>query len=193
MYEMIKEILPWPYDVFEPIVADIKAGTSSAEFLGSGSESSVWRATIEGSDYAIKFAREYSPRGRRRDTRKAVEGNVAAGLRGLGILGLEQLRTASPEDGVTIYDYASGTKIAEMTDEAIKAIAPAHVTALAETVAAATKAGIELDGWNDEGGNAFFCPLKGFTLIDYWSTENISLEDNKKYAMRSLGRVGVEL
>ena len=190
---MNKNVLPLPYIVFAPVVADIKAGTSTARYLGAGSESRVWQVTQDGAGYAVKIANAVSLRGRPRNTYAATAQKISVGLRGLGIAGLEQLQTGSPEDGAVVYDFVCGVRVSEMTDAIAQLVTPRHLEGLWKTVAAATVAGIEFDGWNDKGENAFFCPRRGFTLIDYQAAENITFEQNMKFVTRSLGHLGTRL
>jgi hypothetical protein len=159
------------YSEFAPIVASIKAGDSSARFLGSGAESSVWHSTVNGTEYVIKLINTLSARGKPRDTLRATEGKINAGIRGLGIRGLEQLQAASLDDRATVHEYAQGIPVSSMTEADAEMISDKHIADLYETILSATEAGIEFDGWNSEGDNAFFSPDSGFTLIDYWATE----------------------
>lgn len=184
---------PKPYSEFQPLVREIQAGGGTGEYIGGGAESSVWRVALEGLNYAVKFTNPYSPRGRKRDVQRAVEGKVQTGLKGLGISGLEQLCTASPEDGVTIYRFIDGVVLSKATDNDISKITPQHFANLRKTVLLATQAGIEIDGWNDYGGNAIFSPSEGITLIDYWADTNITYAENLRYTVKSLGQAGLGL
>ncbi len=181
------------YSEFEPLVREIKTGTSTAEFIGDGAESSVWRVALDGISYAVKCTNVYSSRGRRRDVQRATEAKIEAGLRGVGIPGLEQICTASVEDGVVVYDFVNGTVLSKATEADMSKVTSEHITAFQETVFLATEARIEIDGWNSKGGNAFFSPQEGFTLIDYVARENITYKDNLTFAIRSLGQAGLGL
>lgn len=186
--------LPRSYDDFGPAVADIKAGTTTADFLGKGAESAVWRVPLNDSLYAVKIANEVNSRGRKRDTLRATQAKIAVGQKGLGISGLEQVQAGSPEEGVVIYEYVDGVKLSAISDEASDRITRKHIESLWKTVRAATQAGIEFDGWNSSGDNAFFSQETGFTLIDYWQAgPNLQFENNWLYAVRSLGSVGLKI
>ena len=66
---------PKPYSEFKPLVREIQSGEKPGECIGGGAESSVWRVALGGLSYAVKFTNPYSPRGRKRDIPRAVEGN----------------------------------------------------------------------------------------------------------------------
>jgi hypothetical protein len=81
-----------------------------------------------------------------------------------------------------------------MSEEDIKTVTKEHVSKLWRTVALATRAGIEFDGWNSDGDNIFFDGQAGFTLIDYWVTDaNVTIENNRSNVVTSLGQVGLRL
>jgi predicted Ser/Thr protein kinase len=186
--------LPKMYDEFKHSVSGIKAGNADAEFIGEGAESTVWRMTQSGLDYAVKLANEYSVRGRRRDVVGATKQKIVSGLRGQGIAGLEQLQAASPEEGALIYDYVNGITLSKMTDQDINNVTQDQVSALWRTVLSATQAGIEFDWMNSGGDNVIFNSESGFTLIDYWSaSQKINMEENRKRVIKSLGPVGLKL
>lgn len=186
--------LPKSYDGFRPFVVDIKTGNSDAEFVGCGAESSVWRITLDDFDYVIKTANEYSARGRLRDTIRATEQKIVAGLKGQGISGLEQIQAGSPEDSVVIYNYVNGINASRMSDEDIGNVTQDQVSALRRSVSTATQAGIEFDWMNSGGDNVIFNSISGFTLIDYWSaSREVSMEGNKRCVIKSLGPAGMKL
>lgn len=182
------------YGRFESTVTAIRSGASSAQLLGKGAEATVWGANVDNEPYAIKFMNEYSIRGRKRDTAGAARSKAEIAIRGSGIRGLEQIRAVSPEDGVAIYEYAKGKVVSELTSDDIENITDKQVVALCQTVELATEAGIMFDGWNREGDNAFYCPERGFTFIDYWALNStIGAEKNMRFAMYSLGAAGIVL
>jgi len=183
------------YVRFAEIVNTIKKGSGPALYVGSGSESQVWRIEEQERLYAVKIANSLSIRGRRRDTAKVVMNAIMIGERANGIAGLEQLCAASPETGATIYDFASGQSVTAL-DEAFARnnVTDEQIDTLIDTVAAATEAGLMIDGLNDSGANAFYDDEAGFTLIDFRAAnENLTFKQNMKYALRSLGRVGLVL
>lgn len=178
------------YREFEFVKEEIEAG--EGEYIGEGSESTVWRVNRESGTYAVKVINplSLSPRGRPRSVPLVAKMKVEAGIRGQGVEGLEQIRAASLEDGVVIWDYAQGIKEFDAAT-----IPDSQIGALMATICTATSLGLQFDGCNRSGGNAIYSPDRGFTLIDYDVTvdNRLSVKENTKYALRSLGAAGVVL
>ncbi|GEM_PF-2740541 len=180
------------YEPFNNAVAAIMSENTDAEYIGGGAESRVWRVSIDGSSYAVKIAREVSLRGRPRDKERAVRESAQTAARALGIRGLEQIRAVSVENAVAVYDFAPGTSLDRMCAGDMLSISNEQLDALTETIRRATDVGIEFDGWNISGANAFYDREAGFTLIDYRAaTRKISERTNTKFALRSLGAAGI--
>lgn len=191
MLEMYKPIL---YEGFRSIVEEIKNDPKTAEYVGGGSESRVWRANQSGIDYALKIMNKLNWRDRPSNTALVARNKVELGLRALKIPGLEQLYTASPEDGVVVYDFARGINLSDMDENDFNRITNDSIKALINTVRSATEARIMFDGWNSSGGNAFYDDDIGFTLIDYREAgPELSVDANWKYAKKSLGKIGLRL
>lgn len=188
MEKLMKE-----YGTFEPVVAALKEQRPLANYLGEGAQWNVWYAEVGGEPFAVKLANKLSIRGRQRDTVSAVESVATLAQRAVGIVGLEQIRAASPQDGAAIFEYVDGTLAADMSNA--NSVSDEAVAELVETVKRATSAGIEMDGWNSDGGNAFYSEKAGFTLIDYLPlpNERVTWAMNLKYTLRSLGRIGNDL
>lgn len=175
------------YEKFKPKVKQIRSDRAGTDFIGVGAESEVWRVEVDGSVFALKALRQYSPRGVQRDIAGAVREKVEAGCRGKGIAGLEQIHAASQKDGIVIHNYVPSGCLNpyDVTDEQLES--------LVATVTEATNAGIEIDGRN-EWGNTIYSPVDGFTLIDYWAAKNeVSFQVNIRNALGSLGNRGVML
>lgn len=179
------------YERFADAARSIKVGDGTGTYLGEGSESQAWLINDEGRQYVLKFANTLSPRGRQRNIAAAINNVMVVGAKAEGISGLEQLRAASPGDGVAVYDFIPGQTVdgiaaGDVSDE--------QVSTLLKTITEATNAGIEFDGWNITGSNGIYSPATGFTFLDFWSAAGrLTLEKNTKYALRSLGAVGLVL
>lgn len=191
---MSEKLLPMPYQQFEDTINTIKSSPKEATFLGQGAESTVWKFTLENEEFVAKFANTLSVRGRPRDTVGATESKIKAGVRGLGIRGLEQIRAASPQDGVAIYAYVDGYPLSAFTSQDMPTISPDNIEAFDETIRRASDTQIEIDGLNKNGGNVIYSPKAGLTIIDYWASERpISYELNRKFAYRALGPIALRL
>ena len=189
---MTRESLPQNYEPYRQEVDAIKAGRSDAVYLGNGAESSVWRVCNDDNDYVVKLAVPMAYRGRVRDTFRATEDKITAGLRGLGVQGVEQLITASPPDSAAIYQFAKGSSFEALSDIQLEQVTPQQIRDLWQTVSLASQLGIEFDGWNTGGGNIFYDNAAGFTLIDYSaSSEPIAYDANRKFVLKSMGAYGV--
>lgn len=186
------ELLPQPFDKFKESVERIKSRETDAQFLGRGAESNVWKVGEGESAYVVKLMNERSVRDRPRNTVSAAEGKVEAGLSGLGVVGLEQIIAASPTDGAVIYQYVEGTTAGNLSYEQVSKITQKQISSLCKTVEIASQRNIEIDGWNDSGGNIIYNPREGFTLIDYWQANRlITFELNRKFVLNSLGRTAL--
>ena len=116
---------------------------------------------------------------------------MVVGAKAEGISGLEQLRAVSPADGVAVYDFIPGQTVDRIIADDVSG---EQVSALLKTITEATNAGIKFDGWNITRSNGIYNPATGFTLLDFWPAPGgLTLEKNTKYALRSLGAVGLVL
>ena len=183
------------YKYFKPAVDAIREDETDAFYVGDGAESIVWKASVDDREYAIKFIKKLSPRGRPRNIERAVSLKMKSGYRGIGIRGLEQIRAASIDEGIVIYDFATGINVKTINEEQLSIeIDPNNIEDLKQTVSVASQRGIEFDGWNSSGANVFYDPTLGFTVIDYLVAERlISYEVNYKNLMKSMGTLGVKL
>ena len=191
---MNSESLPKEYREFESAVNDINTGAMQVEYLGGGSESQVFRLAVGSEAYAVKFAKKWTRLDRPRDIVTATQRKIDAGMRGLGVDGLEQIETASPEDGVSIFDIAMGITASTMTNEEIDGVTEAELQRLVKTIDTAVELGIEFDPWNQDGSNALYLPGVGFTLIDYFvDYAKTSTEQSRDNGFKALGGVAVRL
>lgn len=189
---MTRESLPQSYEPYRQAVDAIKAGQSDAVYLGSGAESSVWRVCNDDYDYVVKLAQPTSVRGRSRDMFRATEAKITNGTRGLGVRGLEQFITASAPDGAAIYQFVEGRSFQVVSDAQLEQVTPQQISSLWQTVALASRLGIEFDGRNTSGGNIFYDSVAGFTLIDYSVISGpIAYDYNRKFVLKSMGKYGV--
>lgn len=186
--------LPQPYEKFESTVEDIRTGAKQVRFLGGGSESEVFEAEVDGQFYAVKFARRYTRLDRPRNTAAATQRKVDAGLRGLGVSGLEQIQTASAERGVAIYDRVDGTTVKTLSEADLTFVTKTQMESFFETVDTAVEMGIEFDPWNRDGTNVLYSPRNGFTLIDYFvDYAQTTKEESRLNGYRALGAQAIKL
>lgn len=187
---MFEKDLPRQYEEFQPLVAEIKAGTSDAKFIGEGTESRVWQLQLDDMDYAVKIAKSgrFSFRGRPISPQLVAKGKIESGLKALGISGLEQIESGSVDESVAIFKYVKGTRLTNLTAQDAERITKDQLLSLLTTVELATQAGIMFDGQNPSGANAFYDPDNGFTLIDYdpdW--QSTTYQENWAYVVQSIG------
>lgn len=191
---MSGESLPKEYTEFESAVNDIKTGAVQVEYLGGGSESRVFKLVIESEAYAVKFAKKWTSLDRPRNIVAATQRKIDAGIRGLGVDGLEQIEAASTENGVSIFDIAMGVTASTMTNEEVDGVTEAEVQRLINTINTAAELGIEFDPWNQDGSNALYLPGVGFTLIDYFvDYAKTTAEQSRDNGFKALGEVAVKL
>ncbi len=191
---MEKTTMPQPYEKFETTIENIKRGALQVRYLGGGSESSVYETEVDGRLYAVKFAVKWTRLDRPRNTIRATQRKIDAGLRGLGMVGLEQIESASAEAGAAIYDLVDGKTVSSMTEEELALVTDAQMVSFFETVDAAVELGIEFDPWNQDGSNVMFSSEEGFTLIDYFvDYTQTDKEESRLNGYRSLGSQAVKL
>lgn len=191
---MLENTLPRNYDNFKQAVADIKTGVTEVRYLGGGSESQVFELTLDELGYAVKFANRYTVLGRPRNTVRATQRKIDAGLRGFRLDGLEQIQAASVEDGVAIFKLIEGQTVKSMTDEELQRVTATQMSSLYDTIDRAVKVGIEFDPWNQDGSNAIYNIDTGFTLIDYFvDYANTSPSESRVNGFKSLGSAALKL
>ena len=191
---MENKSMPQPYGKFEAAIEDIKTGATQVRFLGNGSESEVFEMSVDDDLYAAKFAIAWTRIGRPRDTARATQRKIDAGMRGLYVPGLEQIQSASTDAGVAIYSLVDGKNVASMAEEEIAQITDDQMASFFETVDAAVEIGIEFDPWNQDGSNVMFSPQEGFTLIDYFvDYAETDKEESRLNGYRSLGSQAINL
>lgn len=173
------------YEVFRRPVESIRADANEYEYIGGGAESRVWKVSVDDDEYAVKIPTGISFRGRPQNTASVVKGRAELALRAVGVIGLEQIYAASPDDGASAYKYVQGISVSEMKQEDADTIPDDQLARLLETVEAATELGIVFDSLNTSGTNAFYCTDAGFTLIDYWQKTNRDDDFQKKYCLCS--------
>jgi hypothetical protein len=180
------------YELFEPYVKDIE---NKATFVSAGSESVVYALELFSEMYAIKIAQKNlkSIRGRLMDKRLYTENRMKAARKGMGIFGLEQFITGCTEDYALVFQYVKGINLNTANDNFVEYVSEDQKQRFNQTVADATKAGLEFDSTNTTGSNAFYDPAIGFTLIDYSEQYRpVSYRENWSAALRSLGPIALE-
>ena len=191
---MEKIIMPQPYEKFESIVENIRTGAVQVSYLGGGSESRVYKAEVDERLYAVKFAVQWTPLDRPRNTARATQRKIDAGLRGLGVTGLEQIESASTDAGVAVYNLVNGKTVSSMTEEELASVTSIQMASFFETVDTAVELGIEFDPWNQDGSNVMYTPEEGFTLIDYFvEYTQTTKEESRLNGYKSLGSQAVKL
>lgn len=186
--------LPQPYEKFESTIEDIRTGAKQVRYLGGGSESTVYEAEVDERLYAAKFAVQWTRLDRPRNTAAATQRKIDAGLRGLGVTGLEQIQSASTERGVAIYDLVNGITVRSMSDIDFESVTESQMTSFFEVVDSAVELGIEFDPWNQDGTNVMYSPESGFTLIDYFvEYARTTREENRINGYRTLGFQAMKL
>ncbi len=180
------------YEQFMPVVRDIE---NTAQFIGEGAESRVYKVQLPFGNYAIKITKENARNFRDRimDRGLMTKKKIDSGLKGLGINGLEQFATGSIEDYAAIYQFADGIQLNRIENSYVDLVNSEQKRKLNQTIAEATEAGLAFDKANPSGANAFYCPDKGFTLIDYTEAYYpITYRQNWSAAIRSLGPTALQ-
>ena len=189
---MLDKDLSLQYKEFKPFMVGIE---NTAQFIGAGAESRVFKLQLPFGAYAVKIAKENVENGRGKimDRNLVTKNKISSGLKGIGIDGLEQFVTGSIEDYTTIYRLAEGTQLNRTNESVIELITYEQKEKLNRTILEATEAGLAFDGANPSGANAFYSPEKGFTLIDYREAYRpLTYRQNWSAALRSLGPVALQ-
>ena len=189
---MLDKDLSLQYKEFKPFMVGIE---NTAQFIGAGAESRVFKLQLPFGAYAVKIAKENVENGRGKimDRNLVTKNKISSGLKGIGIDGLEQFVTGSIEDYTTIYQLAEGTQLNRTKESVIELITYEQKEKLNRTILEATEAGLAFDGANPSGANAFYSPEKGFTLIDYREAYRpLTYRQNWAAALRSLGPVALQ-
>jgi hypothetical protein len=190
---MINMNLPNQYSEFKQVVDEIRTGSVQVRYLGGGAESEVYEAILDDKKYAVKFANKYTRLDRPRNTERATQRKIDAGLRGLGVQGLEQIKAASTEEGVAIFELIEGTTVQSMDDTAIANVSSREFQMFCETINQAVELGIEFDPWNQDGSNVVYTPNVGFTAIDYFvNYAKTSPDDNRVNGLLALGSAAMK-
>ncbi len=191
---MEKNTIPQPYKKFESTIEEIRTGALQVRYLGGGSESRVYEAAVDDRLYAAKFAVKWTHLDRPRNTARATQRKIDAGLRGLDVAGLEQIESASTEAGVAVYGLLNGKTVASMAEEELASVSDAQMTSFFKTVDTAVELGIEFDPWNQDGSNVMYSPEEGFTLIDYFvEYAQTTKEESRLNGYKSLGFQAIKL
>ncbi len=184
-YEAIQgraDILTQYEEQFKPTVKvlrkelqDMTAPKEHPAFMGSGSNSSVFRITHNNNDYAVRI-----PNGKRVKP-SDIDRHLAGAVLGRGIPHLEQIIAASYEDGITVAEIMPGKEMDKtMTIKDVQAISNEHLAVLVDTLIAVNARGIEID---PKPSNFFYDSESGFGIVDYKSSKVVS----KNSADQSLG------
>lgn len=129
-----------------------------------------------------------------RNTVRATQRKIDAGLRGLNVAGLEQIQSASSQESVAIYTLVNGQTVSSMSEADLELITDSQMTSFFEVVDTAVEIGIEFDPWNQDGSNVMYSPDSGFTLIDYFvDYAKTTKEESRLNGYRTLGFQAIKL
>lgn len=191
---MFENLLPQDYEYFKQTVADVRTAAIRVPCLGTGKESQVFEIAVDGRYYALKFANRFTVLDRPRNIPRAIQRKIDAGFRGLNLSGLEQIQSASIEEGVVIYKRAKGKMVKSMSNAELNGVTEEQYTSFRRTVYKAVEVGIEFDPWNQDGSNVLYDQETGFTLIDYFvDYAKTPPEQSRQNGLKALGAAGIVL
>ncbi len=160
------------YDSFKPEIDKLKDELSDPEkrksnpaFIGSGSNSMVFKIEKDGKAYAVRV-----PNGRATSP-LAIDSHIAGAISGKGVRHFEQIVAASYEDGVTVAEIMPGKEMGELSIAEIEGISDAQLGDFIDSLILAHKKGIIID---PKPSNYFYDPEKGFGMVDYSSSKVIN-------------------
>lgn len=145
---------------FQPVIVALKARMAQGDFkelpeyLGSGSNGSVFRIEVEGKTYAAKFSRSI--------TQENFE--IKPLIRAKDIPHTSQLVSYSFEDGVVIMELVVGTDVTNFTPQENLQYSDEHIIQLVETVRELDAKGLVID---PKPSNFMYDPEQGFSILDY--------------------------
>lgn len=122
------------------------------EYLGSGSNGSAYKITVDGQDYAVKLHNSDYP----------IYFDELVGAERVD--NVPHLMAFSPKDKVTIMPLLSGTEITKNPDNIVPEIAKRHIQGLIKTVAELHDLGLAID---PKASNFMYDPEKGFEVLDF--------------------------
>jgi hypothetical protein len=157
------------YSSFAPAInrlktelADPATRKEHPSYLGNGSNSTVFKITKEGKDYAIRVpnSKDINP--------GVIDSHLAGAILGKGVPHLEQIVAASYEDGVTVAEKMPGKEIGDLSITDIVQITDRQLSELVDTLVSVHERGIEID---PKPSNIFYDPELGFGIVDYHSSK----------------------
>lgn len=145
---------------FAPVIAELKQrigtgkGKELPEYLGSGSNGSAFRITVDGKEYAAKFSSSIT---QQNFERKPIE-------RAKGIAHAAQLTCYSFQDQVVIMEMLTGKDVTSLKPEEMPLYPDEHVIQLIEKVKELDAKGIVID---PKPSNFMYDPKEGFSILDF--------------------------
>jgi len=145
---------------FSDAVSDIKSKIKEGdpkqlpEYLGSGSNGSAFRITVDGIEYAAKF------------TNSVTQSNfeIKPLLKASGIEHASQFVCHSFEDGVVVMELLPGTDVTNFTPENKPEYSDEDLGQLIDTVVELESAGLVID---PKASNFLYSKDEGFSVLDY--------------------------
>jgi len=159
------------------LLKQIENGGAQDAYLGSGSHSDVYTIRHNDKTYAVRMQK---PSGRKVEI---TNSHVVSGAKAKNLTGLEQIVSASYEDGVIISEYVPGTHVGDLVLDQINNMPNGHLQALLQNRKAAMEAGIQFDSHPD---NIIYDEVNGFTDIDYHALKELPGEVTRVDAMKTI-------
>lgn len=156
----IEENIKTYKEKFQSVIAELKEKMAKGnpkeltEYLGSGSNGSAFRITVDGKEYAAKFSRSITQ----------ANFEIKPLIRAKGIPHTSQLVSYSFEDGVVIMDLLPGTDVTNFTPEEAPEYTDEHIVQLIDTVIELDEKGLVTD---PKPSNFMYDIEKGFSVLDY--------------------------
>lgn len=158
--EQIEESIRLYNESFKETVADLKAKMQEGdpkqlpEYLGSGSNGSAYKITVDGKGYAVKF------------TNSVTQSNfeIKPLLKASGVEHTSQFVCHSFEDGVVVMELLPGTDVTNFTPENAPEYSDRNLEQLIDTVVELEGNGLVID---PKASNFLYSPDSGFSVLDY--------------------------
>ncbi len=156
----IEENIKTYKEKFQSIIAELKVKMAQGnfkelpEYLGSGSNGSVFCIEVDGENYAAKFSKHI------------VQANfeIKPLIRARGIPHTSQLVSYSFEDGVVVMELLPGTDVTNFTPEEAPEYPDEHIIQLIDIVRELDSKGLVID---PKPSNFMYDPEQGFSILDY--------------------------
>lgn len=145
---------------FQPAILELKKKIAQnnfkelPEYLGSGSNGSVFKIKTDGKTYAAKFSRNITQ----------ANFEIKPLIRAKHIPHTAQLVSYSFEDGVVIMELLPGTDVTNFTPEEAPEYTDEHIIQLIDTVRELDAKGLVID---PKPSNFMYDSEQGFSVLDY--------------------------